>query len=298
MCGYFLKILSLLQKSQDSFRIDSPCFKHVNMSDFDKEISFDRLFPNQDSLPKDGFGNLIALPLQGQSLVQGNMVFLDLETSVPYQDQWNFLTHIHRHSFQELEDVYNKLFHARVDDNFLSTQTNVGVISIMLNNKLILKREQLSAEVVGFLREKLNFINAEYLVKRRLGKSVYQVQKYFKLIEELGNEVLLPRGFLNHLVTFLKERQIAYELTDCRPSFTQVNFSSNIALYPDQATVVEQVLLHHSGVIIAPSGSGKTIIGLEIIARRKLPALILVHRKQLLDQWVERIQMFLEIPKT
>ena len=146
-------------------------------------------------MPKDGFGNLIALPLQERSLVQGNMVFLDPEITTPYQDQWNFLTHVHRHSSQELEDVYNKLFHARVDYNSLSTQTNVGVISITLHNKLILKREQLSAEVVGFLREKLNLINAEYLVKRRLGKSVYQVQKYFKLIEEVGDEVLLPRGF-------------------------------------------------------------------------------------------------------
>jgi superfamily II DNA or RNA helicase len=134
-------------------------------------------------------------------------------------------------------------------------------------------------------------------MKKRLGKSVYKVQKFFKLLEEEGDEVLLPRGFLNQLTSFLDTNRISYTLKDQRPQIPEVKYVSNIKLLPAQQPIVAKALEVDSGVIVAPSGSGKTIIGLEIIAQRKLPALILVHRKQLLDQWIERAQSFLEIPK-
>ena len=166
-----------------------------------------------------------------------------------------------------------------------------------MNNKLVLNRSELSPQIIHFLKENLNFISSEYLTKRRLGKSVYKVQKFFKLIEENESNVFLPRGFLNHLVSFLKESQIPHNLIDQRPQIKETDITSNIKLLPEQTPIVEKAIASESGVIVAPSGSGKTIFGLEIIVRRKLPALILVHRKQLLDQWVERIQSFLEIPK-
>ena len=134
-------------------------------------------------------------------------------------------------------------------------------------------------------------------MKKRLGKSVYKVQKFFKLLEEDGDEILLPRGFLSQLDSFLDANKISYKLKDQRPQITEVKFTSNIKLLPAQQPIVAKALETDSGVIVAPSGSGKTIIGLEIIAQRKLPALILVHRKQLLDQWIERTQSFLGIPK-
>ena len=131
-----------------------------------------------------------------------------------------------------------------------------------------------------------------------MGKSVYKIQKFFKLIEESGDTIYLPRGFLNQLVVFLKENNVPYNLTDERPNAKKVKFASNITLKTDQLFAVEQGLKNDSGVIVAPSGSGKTIIGLELIAQRKLPAVILVHRQQLLDQWLDRIETFLGIPKT
>jgi superfamily II DNA or RNA helicase len=152
-------------------------------------------------------------------------------------------------------------------------------------------------ELINFLKEELNFLNSEYLTKRRLGKSTYKIQKYFRLIEESGNAVLLPRGFLNKFIAFLNENRINHSVVPKYPVLNETLFDSSIVLTPNQTMAVDSAIAYEQGVIVAPSGSGKTIIGLEIVARRKLPALILVHRKQILDQWVERIQGFLGIPK-
>ena len=289
-----------------------PCFKSrkiileiikksLKLSEFDKEVSFDRLFPNQDSLVKNGFGNLIALPFQGRKVTEGKTVFIDTGNNhQPYSDQWEFLASIKKHSASELDSAYHTIFESSElvePTNNIFTGKN-DVIHITLSNKIALKRSQLPHHVIVFLKEKLNFINSEFLIRRRMGKSVYKIQKFFKLIEESGDTIYLPRGFLNQLVVFLKENNVPYNLTDERPNAKKVKFASNITLKTDQLFAVEQGLKNDSGVIVAPSGSGKTIIGLELIAQRKLPAVILVHRQQLLDQWLDRIETFLGIPKT
>ncbi|MCX6142450.1 MAG: DEAD/DEAH box helicase family protein, partial [Ignavibacteriales bacterium] len=284
-----------------------PCYKSrqiglelvrgaFDISEFEKEISFDRLFPNQDALSKAGFGNLIALPFQGRSISQGNTVFLDLETGTPFADQWVFLKDVKRHSAQEIDAVHQRLIVQKAG-SLVTTVLSGAPLSVFVGSQIVLARSQLSPEVITFLKEELNFLNTEYLTKRRIGKSTYKVQKYFKLIEESGDTVSIPRGFLNRFVAFLNEHAISHSVRYDYPSVDEVPFKSCIELTPFQKEVVDSALEHEQGVIVAPSGSGKTIIGLELIARRKLPALILVHRKQILDQWVERIQEFLGIPK-
>ncbi|OGY77435.1 MAG: hypothetical protein A2295_01910 [Candidatus Jacksonbacteria bacterium RIFOXYB2_FULL_44_15] len=288
------------------FETPYPCYKSrqvvleiirraLKLSEFDKEVSFDRLFPNQDSLAKEGFGNLIAIPMQGQATRLSNTLFLNPETFQPYSDQWAFLQTIHKHTIAELESAYANVLNKTV--SFTPEVPGTSSISLILNSKIVLNRSELTPLLIHFLKEKLNFISTEYLTKKRLGKSVYKVQKFFKLLEENGDDVLLPRGFLSQLISFLRNNGIAYQLKEQRPQILEVKFTSNIKLLPAQQPIVGKALEVDSGVIVAPSGSGKTIIGLEIIAQRKLPALILVHRKQLLDQWIERTQSFLEIPK-
>lgn len=288
------------------FEAPFPCYKSrqvileiirrtLKLSEFDKEVSFDRLFPNQDSLAKEGFGNLIAIPMQGQAARLNNTLFLDLETFQPHTDQWTFLQTIHKHTVAELETANSNVFNKPASSDL--KVSDVSSVSLILNSKIVLNRSKLTPQLIHFLKEKLNFISTEYLTKKRLGKSVYKVQKFFKLLEEEGNEVLLPRGFLNQLISFFNDNHIDYQLKDQRPQISEVKFTSNIKLLPEQEPIVAKALEVDSGVIVAPSGSGKTIIGLEIIAQRKRPALILVHRKQLLDQWIERTQAFLGIPK-
>lgn len=269
--------------------------KALKLSEFDREVSFDRLFPNQDYLSKGGFGNLIALPLQGRASRQGNTLFLNSADFTPFPDQWEFLETIHRHSAAELENAHSAVINIPVSPVSM-TSTAGASISLLLENKLVVNRSGLTPQIIQFLREKLNFVNTEYLVKRRLGKSIYKTPKFFKLIEEKVDAIHLPRGFTGQLTSFFRENQIPYRVTYRCPALKEMRFSNNIRLLPEQASAVEKAIRFDSGVIVAPAGSGKTIIGLEIIARRMLPALILVHRKQLLVQWIERIQSFLEIP--
>lgn len=253
------------------------------MSEFEREISFDRLFPNQDSVSKGGFGNLIALPFQGRSVAQGNTVFLEIENDRPLPDQWEFLKTVKRYSAQEIDNVYQKLFTQNESPSKSSTLAS-DVLTISVSNQIVLARSEITSDLKDFLKDELNFLNTEYIVKRRLGKSTYKVQRYFKLIEESGDVISLPRGFLGKLVTFLKEHNIAHEIRYERPPLANVSFRSSIELTPSQTKVLDSAMAHDQGVIVAPSGSGKTIIGLELATRRKMPTLILVHRRQLLDQ--------------
>jgi superfamily II DNA or RNA helicase len=290
------------------FSESCPCYKSrqlgldlirraAGISEFEKEMSFDRLFPNQDTLSKGGFGNLIALPLQGKSIVYGNTVFLNPETETPFADQWEFLKEAKQHTVHEIDEAFQKLSVQKTGVPLSLTVSERG-LTISVANQIVLSRSELTPELVSFLREELNFANTEYLTKRRLGKSTYRVEKYFKLIEDSGNVVSIPRGFLDKLVGFLNDHGIGHSVDHDYPSLGEVAFKSCIELTPIQSEVVKSALNREQGVIVAPSGAGKTIIGLELIARRKLPALILVHRKQIFDQWVDRIQEFLGIPKT
>ena len=267
--------------------------KILNLSEFDKEASFDRLFPSQDVITKNGLGNLIALPFQGGSVKDGNTVFIDPNTNEPFDDQYEVLKSIKRHSFAELEAAYQKVVGG---DDILPMAKNKK-LKVTVGQNITLQKSQLSGALVGFLKEQLNFFNTEYLTKKRLGMSLYQVQKYFRLIDESPKTVSLPRGFLSKLLRFLYENDIKYEIVYVTPKLPDVKFKSGVKLRDMQPEMVEAAMHEKQGVIVAPPGSGKTMMGIDLIARHHKPALVLVHRKQLLDQWVERIQKYLNIPK-
>ena len=293
--GHVWLFFSAPYSCQRSRRIGLELIRRAfRISEFEKEISFDRLFPNQDTVPPDGLGNLIALPLQGGSVAAGNSIFIDMVSGRPYHDQWTFLGNVKRHSPAELDDVYKRLF-SQEERGASSSAPSHGPLHISVGKGLVLSRSQLTPELVHFLKDELNFLNTEYLTKRRIGKSVYNVQKYFRLIDESEGNVLLPRGFLGRLRVFLNDRGIAHTMRADRPNYSRTPFKSSIELTPAQRAAVESALAADQGVIVAPAGSGKTVMGLELIARRGVPALILVHRKQIMDQWIERIQSFLGI---
>jgi superfamily II DNA or RNA helicase len=130
-----------------------------------------------------------------------------------------------------------------------------------------------------------------------MGKSTFNTEKFFNLIEESENEVMIPRGFSASLVQFCNKENIPFKIIDKRSKRDTVDFESEIKLKSHQEIALEKIREKDFGVIVSPPGSGKTVIGLEIIAEKRQPALIIVHRKQLFDQWIERIQNFLKIPK-
>lgn len=270
------------------------------VSHFEKEPCFDRLFPNQDSHSGKGMGNLIALPLQGKSVENGNSCFIDPDTFEPYVDQWEYIKKIKKVSVLELNKLYEDFFNIKPSERFVlssGNKKNSHQLEIVISNQIYLKRTQLSQKLIVFLRNQLNFYNSDYLVKKTLGKSVFNTEKFFRLIKESENEIMIPRGFSANLVQFCNKESIPYKIIDKRKKGEPVNFDSNIELLDHQEIALEQIRAKDFGVIVSPPGSGKTVIGLEIIAEKRQPALIIVHRKQLFDQWIERIQDFLKIQK-
>ena len=267
------------------------------ISPFDKNSNYDRLFPNQDYHSGKGLGNLVALPLQQKALENSNSCFIDPDSLAPFDDQWEFLQKTRRVPIEHLDKIFNTLESSTPDSKIISEKvlSTENGIQIVLNNQIVIPRKQLSTEVILFLRDNLNFVNSDYIIKKKLGKSTFGTATYFRMLEEKDGFVLLPKGFIGKLLRFCNDQKINYQLIDERKKLTEVNFSFKASLYEYQQEAVDITDKKEMGIIVAPPGSGKTIMGLSIIANKKQPALIIVHRKQLLDQWVERIQSFLGI---
>ncbi len=170
-------------------------------------------------------------------------------------------------------------------------------VVITVTSRLHVTKAALPASAKKFLREKLFILNSEYIIKERLGHSTYDTPKFFDLIDEQDGELLLPRGFLSQLMAFLDKEDIAYEVIHRHPQFAPLGLKSGTKLLPEQEKLVEQAFAAGQGILVAPPGSGKTIMGLALAAKHDKPALILTHRKQLLDQWVEQIQAYFGMPK-
>lgn len=261
---------------------------------FDKSSSFDRLFPNQDFLSGKGFGNLIALPLFKKTLEQGNSCFIDPETSQSHSDQWEFLKSIKRIPTKELDQHYQAFSGS---DGYHNPKKNPGKLTVELSNVVKISRDGLTTPLINFLKEELNFANTEFIIKKKAGKNTFGTDRYFKLIEETENEVIIPKGFIGKLIRFCRENKIAYDFQDDRKKQKEIVFSFNAKLREHQQAAVEATSKKDLGIIVAPPGSGKTVVGIKIIAEKKQPALIIAHRKQIAEQWIERIQTFLGIPK-
>ncbi|MES2329308.1 MAG: DEAD/DEAH box helicase family protein [Bacteroidota bacterium] len=257
----------------------------------DTNSNFDRLFPSQDEHSATMLGNLISLPLQKTALENGNACFIDPENLKPFADQWAFLHTVRKIKIKEFDELYNTI-HSPV-----TVHMQGGNLQITLSNQIILPRFGLNPLLIKYLKDTLNFINADYLIRKRSGKNTHSTEAYFKTVEEKEDTLVLPRGFIGRLLRFCNEQKIIYQLEDKRIKLEPVRFSSSISLLDYQQKTLDITDKKDFGVIVAPPGSGKTVMGLEIIAKKGQPALIIVHRRQLFNQWVDRIQSFLGIPK-
>ncbi len=265
---------------------------------FAKEDSFDRLFPNQDEHSGKGFGSLIALPLQGKARENNNTVFLNPENEfLPFNDQWEFLKQIKKVSIAKLNDLYEGF---NADESSIGKQKSGSLkkqLTITVAEQICISKINLPRVLVNFLREELNFINSEFIIKKRMGLSTYKTEKYFKLIKSQENNYAIPRGYLNELVNFLSSKDIKFIVEDKRKKCAKIEFASTCKLYGYQKDAIKDVLAEDNGVLIAPSGAGKTIMGIDMIFKLKQPTLILVHKKQIYNQWLQRINDFMSIPK-
>ena len=261
----------------------------------DKNESFDRLFPNQDYHSGKGIGNLIAFPIQGGARKLGNSVFVNPNKKFStYDDQWQFLHDIPQLTPQELDARYADLTGEAISEMLREIPSK---LTLTISNAIAIYKDKIPAALVSYLRDELNISNVEYFVKERAGLPTYGVEKYITTVTSDDSNVFVPRGFLPKLIAWLEEHKTPYIVKDEKNVTKPVGFKSKFELFDFQKRAVEACAAAESGVLVAPAGSGKTIMGLAIILQKQQPAIILTHRRQIYDQWLERIEHGFDIPK-
>jgi hypothetical protein len=256
-------------------------------------LSYDRLFPNQDVLPEGGLGNLIAAPLQGRRRRDGLTAFLDTATLEPYEDQWAFPSALDRLSPGDAARVAKRatraLVGAEVTAMSRSDATRVHpplpkVVHAELGAGLSLNTTQLTPAALATFKHAASMANPKFYELQRLRKSTWDTPRFVRGYDiTLDDRLVLPRG-LRHSVTQLVERAGSrLALTDLRNPGREIEAQLTADLNPDQAAAVNALLAHDDGILVAPPGSGKTVMACALIAERGTSTLILVDRKALVD---------------
>lgn len=280
--------------------------------------SYDRLFPNQDTMPKGGFGNLIALPLQGGPRKAGNSVFID-ENGHPYQDQWWFLSEIRRLSAEEVvhfigehatEDQLGWVDMANSDEaaepwerKTKDTHSpNLGTmpnsIKLVLSDRLYIPKQDLPPGVIHDLMKSASFPNPDFYKAQAMRLSTFGKPRVISCAEMIPHHIVLPRGCMEQTMDYF--RRCGVEVTIEDKCFLgegiTAEFIGELTMLQDAA--VRTMTTQDIGILSAATGFGKTVVAAGIIARRKVNTLILFHRRELMDQWRERMQTFHDIPKS
>ncbi|MCS1228803.1 DEAD/DEAH box helicase family protein [Escherichia coli] len=276
--------------------------------------SYDRLFPNQDTMPKGGFGNLIALPLQKRPRASGGSVFVDINFQ-PYSDQWAFLASVIPMNVQDIEPTILRATGSihPLDVNFINEEDlgtpwegkkssgnrlNISVaepLKITLVNQIYFEKAQLPQVLINRLIRLAAFPNPEFYKAQAMRMSVWNKPRVIGCAENYPQHIALPRGCLDSVLSFLRDNNIAAELIDKRFAGTECNAVFMGNLKAEQEEAVSALLRYDTGVLCAPTAFGKTVTAAAVIARRKVNTLILVHRTELLKQWQERLAVFLQV---
>lgn len=241
--------------------------------------SFDRMFPNQDVLPKGGFGNLIALPFQGEAYHQGRTVFVD-EHFQPYEDQWRYLQEIQRISTAKV---------ALLIQEELGKQELDKELKVVLSNMIQLEKSSVTPKTLFFLKNMSSFSNSEFYLKQAMRQPTYQIPERMYLFGESDHYLWLPRGLLYPLQD--KFKQVVVEDRRKVQRSIRVAFKGELTL--EQELALSDMTSKENGLLHAETGFGKTVLGAALISKRKTKTIILVHNKQLLDQWLDRLNHFL-----
>lgn len=276
--------------------------------------SYDRLFPNQDYMPKGGFGNLIALPLQKRARAQNNSVFVD-DSLEPHPDQWAFLASIQRMSPEDIQPVIiqamgnrDPLGVAYVDDEGDAepwkdresrsrklTCPLPAAVNITLANLIYFEKSELPQPLANQLVRLAAFQNPEFYKAQAMRMSVWNKPRIIGCAQNFPKHIALPRGCLDAALGLLEENGVTPILKDERFAGDPIDVSFLGTLRSDQEAAVSAMLSHDTGILCAPTAFGKTVSAAALIAARGINTLVLVHRTELLRQWQERLQAFLGV---
>ncbi len=280
-----------------------------------KLTSYDRLFPNQDTMPKGGFGNLIALPLQKRPRELGFSVFVDADLQ-PYSDQWAFLASVARMLAHDIEPTIlratgsvHPLDVTFIDDEDLATPWKrqskpaklAGLmpqsLTVTLANQVYFEKAQLPQALANRLIRLAAFQNPEFYRAQAMRMSVWDKPRIIGCAENFPQHIALPRGCFDAACDLLADNGIRLDLRDERHAGAPIAVGFSGMLRPDQEAAVAAMLGHDDGVLCAPTAFGKTVTAAAMIARRGVNTLVLVHRTELLKQWQARLATFLSADK-
>src|SRR6202453_3501679 len=277
-----------------------------------------RLFPSQDNVPKGGFGSLIALPLQRRARDYGNSVFVDRHLHA-YRDQWAFLANLRR---MTPEEVYSIVGKAAPNDRGLAVKMPIADengdepwnqsafqrqsrppmteplpdrVKMILADDVYVDRTALPSTMVARLIRLAAFQNPDFYQAQAMRRSTYDKPQIISCAVFHQKHLALPRGCLEDLLDLLRSHRVAADVEDLRERGAELECGFLGTLRPEQHAAVASVSQHNSGVLAATTAFGKTVVAAALIAHRRTSTLVLVHRKELLKQWAERLQQFLSL---
>jgi superfamily II DNA or RNA helicase len=284
--------------------------------------SYDRLFPNQDTMPKGGFGSLIALPLQFTPRKSGNSVFIDADLR-PYPDQWEFLFTVQRMSAEAAEEI---IAEAQRNGDLIGVRISVAdeddrqdpwtlppsrkrlerpiegplpeTVEVVRANLLYVEKQDLPPAMLNRLLRLAAFQNPEFYKAQAMRLPTYAKPRVIACGQDFPKHIAVPRGCLADVLDLFRSHHIRPGVLDERFRGVPIQVEFNGQLRPVQEEAVRQIVDHDEGILSAPTAFGKTAVAAWLIAKRRVNTLILVHRQQLLDQWLERLDMFLNMPAT
>ena len=284
---------ALLEKGAESVNLKS--FKY-----------YDRMIPTQDALPEGGLGNVIALPLQGMALKSGNSAFID-ENWNAYEDQLNVLAGTRRLTRQGIED-YLSLWYSTgsiSEDNGtdapwdknseIEAGSVKGVVRIVLADRIYIDSTGMSNKTKRQLRRMATFSNKQYFQNQAMDMPNYDESRFIYLGSDEGKYIVLPRGLREEILKKFDNAGISYKIEDKRTKGQELNISFRGELRESQIPAVETMLENETGILHATTAFGKTVVCCDMIARRGISTLILVDRADLMNQWIKRLEEFLDI---
>ena len=269
--------------------------------------SFDRMFPNQDTLPKGGYGNLIALPFQNEPSKYGNTLFID-RNFILIKNQMQYLSSIHKLTEIEVFEKIKQLSNETIDisHEIIDMQNEVKVksknnidypksIKVILKDMVYIDKANLDGVVKNSFRRLATFANPEFYKKQKLRMSVYNVPMVIDSSRVDERFLKLPRLTYYYLEILCNVNNIEIISKDERFTKNKIEVKFNGSLKEEQQIAIDHMLKYDNGILCAPTGFGKTVIGCKLIEERKVNTLILVNKIQLLNQWKDRIKEFLEV---
>ena len=276
--------------------------------------AYDRMFPCQDTLPNGGFGNLIALPLQGQARKKGNSLFVD-EMFRPFPDQWAYLSTMRKLGTEDVDALIKVHSHGDALGNLcvvestskpwerqkkvtLSALDFYGVQHIVRANMIYIPANGFAPRVRNQLLRLAAFRNPDFYKSQAMRLPIYDKPRIICAAEERDGYLALPRCCEPDLTELLETAGASYEIEDKTFTGNEIRVGFKGELRPEQIPAAEALLAHDNGVLSATTAFGKTVIASYLISQRKVNTLVLVHTQALLNQWKKALSEFLEINET